>query len=150
MVLICAFVSVTAVAEQEKATFASLIPVAEAVVVVEILATDYSRTPADGPMVADAKVLKVMKGSLKKYQRFRFEETAWVGPNYQQGEHRVLFLERSRRNFWRVLSNLYAKSDFFIEKDALPELTLNSLRSALERVPASGARKIIINKDLLK
>ena len=135
---------------QEKRTFASLIPSADAIVVVLVSATDYSRTPSDGPMKAHAKVLSTVKGELKKNQSFEFTETAWVGPNYQAGEVRILFMESTGRNTWRVLSNLDAKVDFFIAQEAIPHLNLNSLKSALERLSPGASKRVLITSEMLK
>jgi hypothetical protein len=137
------------VSAQEQATLASLIPVADVIVVAEISSTDYRRTPSDGPMTARAKVLRVVKGGLKKDQSFKFTETAWVGPNYQTGEVRILFMESAGLNSWRVLPNLYAKADFFIARDAIPRLNVNSLKSVLERL-APASKNIFITRDMLK
>jgi hypothetical protein len=135
---------------QQQATLASLIPAADAVVVAQISDTDYSRTPSDGPMTAQAKVLRAAKGRLKNDQSFKFTETAWVGPNYQTGEVRILFLESTGLNSWRILSNLYAKADFFIERDAIPHLNVNSLKSVLERLSFPASRKVLITRDMLR
>ena len=71
-----------------------LLAAAEAVVAVEIVSTDYTATAADGPMVAAAKILKVLKGPLAPGKDLRFSETAWVGPTYQKVS-RILFLEKA-------------------------------------------------------
>jgi len=133
-----------------EATLASLIPAAVVIVAAQISDTDYSQTPSDGPMTAHARVLSAVKGGLKKGQSFRFTETAWVGPNYQTGEIRILFMESAGLNSWRVLSNLYAKADFFIARDALPHLNVNSLKSALERLSSPASEKVLITRDMLK
>jgi hypothetical protein len=137
-------------AAQQQATLASLMSAAEVVVVAQISSTDYSRSPADGPMTAQAKVLAAVKGRLRRDQSFTFTETAWVGPSYRSGEIRVLFLESAGPNSWRVCSNLYAKSDFFVERDALPHLNATSLRSALEKLSAPAKGTILITPDMLK
>jgi hypothetical protein len=80
---------------QEGSASKGLIAAAAAVVAVEILSTDYTATPSDGPMVAAAKTLKVVKGPLTSGTELRFSETAWVGPTYQKGEYRILFLEKA-------------------------------------------------------
>ena len=133
-----------------EATLASLIPAAVVIVAAQISDTDYSQTPSDGPMTAHARVLSAVKGGLKKGQSFRFTETAWVGPNYQTGEIRILFMESAGLNSWRVLSNLYAKADFFIARDALPHLNVNSLKSVLETLVAPASKKVLITRDMLK
>jgi hypothetical protein len=135
---------------QQQATLASLIAAADSIVVVQVSDTDYSRTPSDGPMVAHAKVLSSVKGRLRKDQSFEFTETAWVGPNYQAGEVRILFMESSGRSTWRVLPNLYAKLDFFIAREAIPNLNLNSLKAALETLTVPASRSILITEDMLK
>jgi hypothetical protein len=134
----------------QQTTLASLIPAAPIIVVARITKADYSRTSSDGPMIAQAKVLSVIKGNLKKEQSFRFTETAWVGPAYQTGEIRVLFIESAGPNSWRILSNLYAKTDFFIERDAAPLLNLDSLTSFLGKVPAPAERRILISSEMLR
>ena len=125
--------------EQEQRSLEGLIAAAEAIVAVEILSTDYTATPADGPMVAVAKVLKVIKGPFRKGKHLRFTETAWVGPTYQKGEYRILFLEQARSpevvrtTQWRILSHLYAKENFFIEERAIPGLSRDSLDALLRK-----------------
>ena len=125
---------------QEQQGFETLIASAESVVAVEILSTDYTATPSDGPMVATAKVLKAVKGDLAAGKTFTFAETAWVGPTYQKGDLRILFLEKPKPSEshksakWRILSSLYARTDFFIEKDSVPALTLESLQSFLRKI----------------
>lgn len=134
---------------QRPATLASLIPAADVIVAAEISSTDYSRTPADGPMTARAKVLSSLKGGLRRDQSFLFTETAWVGPSYKPGEVRILFLE-PESNSWRILSNLYAKADFLIERDAIARLNLKSLQAVLEQIPAPATKRILITRDMLK
>ena len=107
-----------------------LLAAAEAVVAVEIVSTDYTATAADGPMVAAAKILKVL------------------------GEYRVLFLEKAvssefpRPTDWRVASRQDARTDFFIERDALSDLSLQSLDLFLKRMTASkdNRSKIVFAK----
>src|SRR5688500_10122720 len=112
-------------AQGREPSFKERAAVAAAVVAVEILSADYSKTPADGPMVATARLLKVLKGPLVVGQPFQFSETAWVGPNYRKGEYRILFLERasearpggtevppSNPTPWRTVVRLTAREDF--------------------------------------
>ena len=128
------------VAKQEQRAFEGLIAAADAVVAVEIISTDYSATPSDGPMLASAKVLKIVKGPLTTGKTFNFTETAWVGPSYQKGEYRILFLEKikpaeyRKTTEWRILSNLYARTDFFVRKDSLSALSTESLKSFLRKL----------------
>lgn len=145
-------------AEQEQRPFEGLIQAAEAVVAVEITSADYTATPADGPMVAAAKVLKVLKGPLSSRKQFRFTETAWVGPTYQKGEYRILFLQKAgpqefpRAAEWRVLSHLHARSDFFIEKDSVSDLSLESLEPFLKRIQDSKdkPKRIVFGKGAMR
>ena len=140
--------------EQSVSGFPGLITSAEAVVAVEILSTDYTATPSDGPMVAEAKVLKVVKGPLTTGKKFSFWETAWVGPAYQKGEYRILFLEQAKPNEarkatrWWILSNLYARTDFFIEKDSITPLSAESLGSFLKEIQETIPRpkKVVFDK----
>ena len=52
-----------------------LLAAADAIVAVEIVSADYRPTVNDGPMVAAAKVLKVLKGPLTPGRDVRFFET---------------------------------------------------------------------------
>ena len=134
----------------QQANLASLISAAEVIVVAEIADTNDSRMPSDGPLTARARVLAAVSGRLRRNESFGFTETAWVGPSYRRGEVRVLFLESAGPNSWRILSNLYAKANFFVERDAIQLVNVNSLRRALEtlRAPASG--DIVLTRDMLK
>lgn len=140
--------------EQPGLKFTSLITAADAVVAVEILSTDYTATPSDGPMVATSKILKVLKGPFTTGHQFSFTETAWVGPTYQKGEYRILFLEQAKPTEsrkaarWRILSNLYARTDFFVEKDSLAALSTESLASFLEKLQESKPtpKKVVFDK----
>ncbi len=158
LVMIWVFALQAIASYEEKGHFGSLISCADAVVAVEILSTDYSATPADGPMVAVAKVLKVVKGTFAKDHKFRFTETAWVGPTYKKNEYRLIFLEAvdtsrwSTVKSWRILSHLCAKLDFFIEKDSIPKLSLQSLESFLREIQDSKRRpaRIVFGKSTSK
>jgi hypothetical protein len=72
-----------------------------------------------------------------------------VGANYRAGEVRVLFLEAAGASSWRILSNLDAKSDFFTERDAIPVLSANTLKSFLERVRVPVPKSIFLTKAML-
>ena len=158
LLLVAVFVlgSRTSAVTQERPAlnFTSLMTAAEAVVAVEILSTDYTATPSDGPMSAAAKVLKVLKGPLITDKKFSFRETAWVGPAYQKGEYRILFLEQAKpaesgkTTRWWILSNLYARTDFFIEKESIAALSAESLESFLKEIQESRPRptKVVFAK----
>lgn len=139
-VLILGSLSRAVTQEQPGSDFAGLIKAAEAVVAVEILSTDYTATPSDGPMMADAKVLKAVKGPLTVGKKFSFWETAWVGPSYKKGEYRILFMEQAnatesgKPGRWWIFPNLYARTDFFIEKGSVPALSEESLESFLKKI----------------
>ncbi len=144
---------------QERSPISNgLIAAAAAVVAAEILSTDYSATPADGSMVAVARILKVLKGPLTSGKEFRFSETAWVGPTYRKGEYRILFLEKATSSAfppptdWRILSRLDARTDFFIEKGALSDLSLESLEAFLKRIEESKGlgKKAVFRKRTVK
>ena len=51
---------------------------------------------------------------------------------------------------WRILSNVYAKANFFVERDAIPLLNVNSLRRALEHFPAPASGSVVLTQDMLK
>lgn len=134
-------------------TSEGLIAAAEVIAAVEIVSADYSLTANDGPMVAAAEVLKVLKGPLTLGRQVRFSETAWVGPTYQKGEYRILFLQKAastefpRPTDWRIVSRQDARTDFFIERNALSELSLQSLDTFLKQIGSKDAgRKVVFAK----
>lgn len=120
----------------------SLIGRADAIVVIEIVSTDYTRTAADGPMYAEAKVLKVLKGNIPKWRRLRFGETAWWSPAYRDGEHRIIFLNRvtSKDKHYRAKwHTTYASGvDFFLLEDALEDISQASLLDFLKEIEGAG------------
>src|SRR5919106_1431190 len=91
-------------------------------------------------------------------KEFRFSETAWVGPTYQKGDYRILFLEKAassefpRPTDWRILSRLDARTNFFIEKDSLSDPSLESLEAFLKRIEESKDRrkKTVFGKGTVK
>ena len=130
---------------QKQLTFEGLIAMSEAVVAVEILSTDYTRTALDGPMVATAKILKALKGPYATGEQFSFSESPWIGrPTYQHGERRILFLvnvrpSESSRTIWTI-ENREMRTDFFIEEDSVPALSEESLKSFLREIQESEDR----------
>ena len=134
----------------QQPNLASLIPAAEAIVIARVTDADYSRTASDGPMLARARVLRSVKGRLRQDQVVHFTQTAWVGPNYKAGEVHVLFLEPSGASSWRIVSHFFGKPDFLIEADAIPLTTVNSLKSALEKLPPLETRRVVLTKKLLQ
>jgi hypothetical protein len=73
-----------------------LLAAAEAVAAVEIVSADYSLTANDGPMVAAAKVLKVLKGPLTPGRDVRFFETWWRGLPIRKVSTESFFSRRLR------------------------------------------------------
>ncbi len=124
----------------------SLIAEAHGIVAVEILDTDYTRTAADGPMYADAKVLAVAKGPFAPSGRLKFGESAWCGPDYRKKEQRILFLQRvrSREYFrsarWATACRPGDRLNVFIAPEGLGRLSLPVLRNFLAELQA--ARRI--------
>ena len=117
----------------------ALIDEAEVVAVVTILSTDYRATAADGPMYADAKLLKVIKGELSRARRIYFGASAWVGPTYSAGEERIVLLARVagghgyyKNTRWRSLEA--GKVDLYFVRQAIDELSEATLREFLRRL----------------
>lgn len=143
--------------KQEQLTFEGLMAVAEAVVAVEILSTDYTATAIDGPMVATAKVLKPLKGPYVDGEIFSFSASPWIGDlTYRPGEYRILFLDdvrpsESTRTIW-TFENQRMMTDFFIEKDSVPGLSEESLKSFLREIQESENRtgKVVFEVDRVK
>ncbi len=94
MRIAAALFAVAAFAGPSARQLETLIDEAEVVAAVRILSTDYRATAADGPMYADAKLLKLIKGNRSTPQRIHFGASAWVGPTYHAGEERIVFLAR--------------------------------------------------------
>lgn len=140
--------------KQEQLTFEDLFEVAEAVVAVEILAADYTATVIDGPMVATAKVLKSLKGPYATGDEFGF----WQGPEigaltYQPGDYRILFVDnispyKFTSTIW-TFENQRMMTDFFIDKDSIPALSEELLKSFLREIQESGVYpgKVVFKVD---
>lgn len=119
---------------------ADLITDADAIMAVEILRTDYSATPSDGPMYGDARILKVLKGRLPDDTKLRFGESAWCGPTHKVGERKILFLNRvtgtdyyaSAR--WAIPCRVSSRIDLFVPADAIQGLSLDSLKIFLKEI----------------
>lgn len=136
--------------KQQQFTFEGLIAMSDAVVAVEILSTDYNRCRGDGPMVATAKVLKALKGPYNTGEQISFAEGARMGPTYREGECRIVFLDSARpsefpstRACWRTIwkfGNRGMMTDFFIERDSVPALSEESLKSFLKEIQESENR----------
>jgi hypothetical protein len=123
----------------DPAGLEGLLGEADAVVVVEILTTDYTATAADGPMYAEAKVIKSVKGSLRAKQTIRFGASGWVGPSYKAGERRVVFLDAMPAGHAYYAKARWAsldagKLDLFIAAAAVEKCSLDALSAFLRGV----------------
>ena len=140
-----ALFAVTASAGPSTQQLEALIDEAEFVAAVRILSTDYRATAADGPMYADAKLLKVIKGDLSRAQRIHFGASAWVGPTYSAGQERIVFLARvaGGHGYYKNArwSSLEAgKVDLYLlhqEIDELLEATLREFLRSLAHAESS-------------
>ena len=122
----------------------ALIDEAEVVAVVTILSTDYRAAAADGPMYADAKLLKVIKGELSRARRIHFGASAWVGPTYSAGEERIVLLARvaGGHGYYKNArwSSLEAgKVDLYFIHQAIDELSEATLREFLRNLAHAGS-----------
>lgn len=125
--------------EPAAAQLQRLVAEADAIAAVEIASTDYSATPADGPMYAVAKVLKAVKGPMSANRSVQFGATAWVGPTYRTGERRIVFLRRlpARHNYYQKArwGSLEAgEADLFFDEEELPRCSESSLTAFLARL----------------
>lgn len=115
-----------------------LITEADAIAVVEILSTDYTATAGDGPMYAEAKVLKVLKGNISTWRKLHFGETGWWGPTYKEGERRIVFLSRvtSKDEYYESKwHTIYTGSvDFFFVEDSIESISQASLSDFLKEI----------------
>jgi hypothetical protein len=64
---------------------------ADVIVAARILRTDYSRTLADGPMVATAEVVKCIRGKFSPGDTFDFAEAFWWWPDYREKKPEYCF-----------------------------------------------------------
>ena len=136
--LALAFTTVSAAAwpQAHPDKLRALVKEAGAIAAVEILSTDYSATPADGPMYAEARVLKRLRGSLP--ERIVFGASAWLGPSYRKGEQRVVFLKRlaggrdyARKADWTAIET--GAVELFFDPGSLASLTENRLEEYLHK-----------------
>ncbi len=119
----------------------NLIERVDTIAVVEVISTDYTATAADGPMYAEAKILKVIKGNISRWQRRRFGETAWWDPTYKDGERRIVFLSRGShqgRYYKTKWHTAYTGGmSFFWREDSLQDLYQESLLDFLKEIEAT-------------
>ena len=125
-------------AQAAPAGLNNLVSEADAIAVVEIVSTDYSATAADGPMYAEAKVLRVIKGGVRAAQRIRFGASAWVGPTFRAGERRIVLFKAipAQHGYYRKArwASLEAgKIDLFIVDKAIAKCTTEGLSEFLRR-----------------
>ncbi|MBN1587450.1 MAG: hypothetical protein JW937_08530, partial [Candidatus Omnitrophica bacterium] len=90
-------------------SFFTLMDRADAVIVAEIQSLDDSQESMEGPLVARARVEKILKGEqLMTGQLIRIAEPRWWAAHYQTGQQRILFLQRGlerddiRDSRWQV------------------------------------------------
>jgi len=121
---------------------------ADLVAAVEILNVDYSATASDGPMVAEARLLKLVKGSSSR--TVRFHASAWLGPSYQKGERRILFLRRtapgqaySPNTNWGSLET--GKLNLFVTEEAVQGLRYDSVIAFLTKLSESSNQGLTAN-----
>ena len=138
-----ALFAVTASAGPRTQQLEALIDQAEVVAAVTILSTDYRATAADGPMYADAKLLKVIKGELSRAQGIHFGASAWVGPTYSAGQERIVFLAPVagghgyyKNTRWSSLEA--GKVDLHFARPAIEELSESTLRKFLRGLAHAG------------
>ncbi len=128
----------TRCAHDSAAELDKLITEADAIAVVEILSTDYTATAGDGPMYAEAEVLKVLKGNISTWWKLRFGETGWWGPTYKKGERRIVFLGRatSRDKYYKAKwHTIYTGGvDFFFVEDSIESISQASLSDFLKEI----------------
>ena len=131
--------AVAAFADPGAQQVEALIDKAEFVAAVRILSTDYRATAADGPMYADAKVLKVIKGDLSRARQIYFGASAWVGPTHSAGQERIVFLATVagghgyyKNTRWSSLEA--GKVDVYHNSQAIEELSEATLREFLRRL----------------
>ena len=117
----------------------TLIDEAEFVAAVRILSTDYRATAADGPMYADAKLLKVIKGELPRARQIHFGAGAWAGPTYGAGQERIVFLAPVagghayyKNTRWSSLEP--GKVDLYFLRQEIDGLSEATLREFLRRL----------------
>ena len=109
-----------------------LVEQADAIVLAEIRSTDPSAMPADGPMKVQANVVKGVKGPLAEGARVRFDASAWMGPTYQPGGRRIVFLKRSdAQGMAEWASTEVGRLDLFFTDEAPATCTTESLAAFL-------------------
>lgn len=123
-------------AQAGPAGLSHLVSEADAIAVVEIVSTDYSATAADGPMYAEAKVLRGIKGGVRAAQRIRFGASAWLGPTFRASERRIVFLAAipAQHSYYREArwASLEAgRIDLFIADKAIAECSTKALSEFL-------------------
>lgn len=130
-------------AADSTAGLETLLADADLVVMAEILSTDSQATASDGPMSAEAKVLKVVKGRATESDTLRFGAGAWLGPTYKKGELRILFLARMRSGDayygnipWASLET--GKAEVFFAKDAVERCSEETLSNVMKSVRGGG------------
>ena len=147
--------AVTASAGPRTQQLEALIDEAEVVAAVRILSTDYRATAADGPMYADAKPLKVIKGNLSLARQIHFGASAWVGPRYGGGEERIVFLapvagghSYYKNTRWSSLEA--GKVDLYASRQTINELSEDALRKFLRRLARAASTPPNLECELVR
>ena len=132
-VLAAAVGMVAATAAAADAALERLVEQADAIVCAQIRSIDTGAMPADGPMIVEATVVKSLNGPLAENAQVRFDASAWMGPTYEPGERRILFLARSDAPGMAAWASVEVGwlDLFFLDED-LPACSLDTLAAFLE------------------
>ena len=126
-----------------------LVDEADLIVLGKIVLTDQTAAAADGPVYAEIRLSRVIKGPKDLVGTIRFGASAWMGPTYQPGEQRIVFLKRVPKDSdyftnasWSAIDP--GQIDLFYPKTAIfRRYTESSLRLFLLRLvrdPAGRTR----------
>ena len=131
----CAAAKATRDAEASAQGLAALMKQADAVLLVEIAATDTSAMPADGPMQVDATVIRTVSGTPAAGSTIHFSANAWAGPTYEPGEQRIVLLARLTNpalGQWTSLETGWM--DLFFTNETADVCSAQALQTFLERL----------------
>ena len=121
----------------------ALLLAAGGAVLVEILSADTRAMASDGPMQVEARVVKRVKGpnELREGATLRFEASAWIGPTYAPGEHRVVLLSPTVEPGSAPWSSLETFSvDLFYANDPTAPCSEEALAALLRSVGRASPR----------
>ena len=115
----------------------SLVESSDVIILAEILSQDRRLTESDGPLITDAKILRVLKGAVSEGLRIRFCQGCMVEPchDFKVPGKRVLLLQRIPNSTaydggckFHLPNSL---PDMIISNEELASLSLDSLRARL-------------------